>query len=270
VSADAASVLDAYKNDGFAVIPGALSAAEVAELNAFVDRDLQANPGDWHAPAQGARGNGQVLLRHPHLDRFVRHPVTFPLLRAILGPDIRFGQFDFRDVRPEAAEEAGMQWHRDVSYYSKCGGRIWDPANPYRSTYACVIYYLTDVRECCPCFALIPRSHEYRSHAAAREGLGAAYREVPIRGPAGTAILYNITTYHTRLAGRADCTHGRRTMHNYHAREGNPPLTEWALLPEELGLSDDEATRAYYSSWTPAQLAHARAHYRKPIPTWYP
>lgn len=267
---DRDAILRAYRDDGFAVVPGALGPAEVAELCAFMDRDQQENPGDWHAPAQGASGNGQVLMRHPDLDRYVRHPVTFPLLREILGPDIRFGQFDFRDVRPGAAEESGMQWHRDISYYSKCGGKVWDPRNPYKSTFACVIYYLTDVHECCPCFAMVPRSHEYRSLAAARDALGADYREVPIRGPAGTAILYNITTYHTRLAGRAGCAHGRRTMHNYHSRESNPPLTEWATLPEELALSDDAATRAFYSSWTPAQLAHARKTYTRPIPTWYP
>ena len=263
-------ILEAYRETGFAVIPGALSRDEVAELNAFMDRDQQENPGDWHAPAQGASGNGQVLMKHPDLDRVVRHRVTFPLLQTILGPAIHFGQFDFRDVRPDAAEESGMEWHRDISYYSKCGGRVWDPDNPYKSTYACVIYYLTDVHECCPCFAMVPRSHEYRSHALAKAGLGADYREVPIRGEAGTAILYNITTYHTRLAGSAGCRHGRRTMHNYHSAKGSPPLTEWATLPESLALSDDPDTRAYYSLWTPAQVAHARKHYGQPIPTWYP
>lgn len=267
---ETAAILEAYKQEGYAVVPGALSEVEVRELNAFVDRDMAENHGDWHAPSQGASGNGGVLLKHPDLDRFVRHSVTFPLARTILGDDVRFGQFDFRDVKPNVAEASGMQWHRDISFYGKCGGKVWDPRNPYKSTFCCLIYYLSDVEDCCPCFAMAPRTHEYRSLEAAKAGLGADYREVPIRGRAGTAILYNITTYHTRIAGRSGCTHGRRTLHHYHSREANPPLTEWVTLPESLALSEDPATREYYSQWTPAQVAHARSTYKQPVPTYYP
>lgn len=267
---DEEAILAAYAKDGYAVIPEMLSAEELMALNTFIDRDRQENSEDWHAPRQGAAGNGQVLLRHPEWDRFVRHPRMMSLFTRILGSDVRFAQYDFREVAPDASDHSGMQWHRDVSFYGKVGGALWDPENPYHSTYACAIYYLSDVHDCCPCFAMVPASHEFRTLEEAKRTLGPHYRETPLRGPAGTAILYNITTWHTRVSGATTCPHGRRTMHVYQSRKGNAPLTEWARIPEALALSGDAETRAYYSQWTPGQIAFARETYESPIPTWYP
>lgn len=265
------NALEQYRTEGYAVIPNALSEAELDELNQLIDRDREANPDEWHEPNNGASGNTDLFMKHPEkLDRFIRHRTTFPLFQEILGGDARFAQFDFRDVKPEHTDESGMEFHRDISFYGEAGGKTWDPDNPYKSTFACAIYYLQDVHECCPCFTIVPKSHEYRSFAEAKEELGDEYEEVEIRGEAGTAVLYNITTFHTRRAGQTDCPHGRRTMHNYQSRESNPPLTEWVRIPEELALSDDEATRRYYSQWTPEGIEYARENYEGDVPSYYP
>ncbi len=267
---DRERILAHYREYGYAVIPEALSQKELDDLNELVDNDIRKHPQDWHAPNHGATGNGQILMKYPELDRFVRHPKIFPLIQEILRYEARFAQFDFRDVPVEMADHSGMNWHRDISYYGTVGGKVWDPENPYKSTYACVIYYLKDVHECCPCFSLVPKSHEYATLEEAKQALGPDYEEISFRGKAGTAILYNITTYHTRTTGQKDCPHGRRTMHNYHSRESVPPLTNWATVPEALALSDDPETRKFYSQWTPNQIKFARETYTKQIPSYYP
>ncbi|SFI38429.1 Phytanoyl-CoA dioxygenase (PhyH) [Paenibacillus sp. UNC496MF] len=264
-------ILAHYQAFGYAVIPDALSAEELDELNRLVDRELAADPDSWHKPIEGAVGNGSLLLKYPReMDRFVRHRKLFPLIQEVLRGEARFAQFDFRDITVERASGSAMGFHRDISWYGTVGGKIWDPENPYKSTYACVIYYLKDVHDCCPAFCLVPNSHEYGTLDEAKEKLGAAYEEVPIRGKAGTAILYNITTYHTRKGGKPECAHGRRTMHNYHSRESSAPLTNWATVPEELALSADKDTRLFYSQWTPNQIKYARDHYKQPVPSYYP
>lgn len=263
-------ILERYKTDGYVVIPNGLSPEEVGFLNALVDRDVAENPQDWHEHRQGASGNGQVLMKYPELDRFVRHQKIFPIIQEILKNEACFAQLDFRDVPPELAEESGMSFHRDISFYGTVGGKVWDPDNPYISTYLCAIYYLKDVHPCCPAFCMVPNSHEYLTLHDAKTHLGANYRAIPIRGMAGTTVLYNITTYHTRVPGTSECQHGRRTMHNYHSRLSNPPLTNWAIVPEELAMSSDAETRLFYSQWTPEQIKFARDHYSQPVPSYYP
>ncbi|SEO01735.1 phytanoyl-CoA dioxygenase family protein [Paenibacillus sp. OV219] len=264
-------ILAHYKEKGFAVIPNALSAEELDYLNQLVEASLQQHPDQWHQPQSGAVGTVSLLQTHPlDMDRFIRHPVTFPLVQEVLLGEARFAQFDFRDVSPDLASSSEMHFHRDISYYGTMGGKIYDPDNPYISTYTCVIYYLSDVHDCCPAFCLVPNSHTYDSLDDAKAKLGNAYEEIPIRGQAGTAVLYNITTYHTRKGGREGCTHGRRTMHNYHSRASSYPLTNWATVPEVLALSDDHETRLFYSQWTPNQIKFARENYTQPIPSYYP
>lgn len=264
-------ILAHYKAFGYAVIPNTLSQEELDYLNHLVDSELQTDPDSWHKPIEGAVGNGSLLMKFPfELDRFVRHHKIFPLIQEVLLGEARFAQFDFRDITIERASNSQMGFHRDISWYGSIGGKLWDPENPYKSTYICVIYYLKDVHDCCPSFCIVPNSHEYDSLAEAKEKLGNQYSEVLIRGKAGTAILYNITTYHTRKGGKPECMHGRRTMHNYHSRESSAPLTNWSTVPEELGLSEDKETRLFYSQWTPEQIKFARDHYKNPIPKYYP
>lgn len=266
---DQEEILERYREQGFVVIPDAFSQEEVDYLNDLIDRDLEENPDSWHDGGHGERSNTDLLHRRPEdMDRFIRHRVTFPVFEEILD-EPRFAQFDFRDVPPGQTADSGMAFHRDISYYGDVGGKIFDPENEYLSTHACQIVYLKDVHDCCPCFTIVPNSHEFSSNEEAEAALGDDYEEREIRGDAGTAILYNITTRHTRKPGDEDCPHGRRTFHNYQSQESNPPLTEWVTVPEELAMSDDQATREYYSQWTPAQLRHAAEEYET-VPSHYP
>jgi Phytanoyl-CoA dioxygenase (PhyH) len=255
-----AEALASFKENGFVVIPEALTPAEIRFLNAWVDRDLREHPDDWHAGQTSLRSHAHPLMENPQLDRFVQHPSTFPLLREILGEEIRFGQFDFREVEPDVLDIPGQHLHGDRAFRDPrhpAGDRPEvDPEHPYECGYLCAIHYLSDVEACCPCFGIVPGSWRYPTLEEAQAGLGAGSRAVPIRGPAGTALLYHIATYHGRMAGT--CTHGRRTLHAYYSRASRPVLTNWCLIPERLAFHPDPVQRAFYSHWSPAMRHVAR------------
>ncbi len=255
--------LASFKANGYVVVPNALDATEVAFLNDFVDRDMAAHPEDWHGGQASSRGHAHPLMENPVLDPFVQHRGTYPLLQAIMGDEIRFGQFDFRDLEAGVADLAGQTLHgdraaRDSRY--PMDRPEWDPDHPYQCGYLCVIHYLTDVRDCCPCFGIVPKSGHYATLDEARTAMGGSYREVPIRSAAGSAVIYNIATYHGRMAGT--CTHGRRTLHAYYSRESRPVLTTWCLIPKRLALHADPSQRAFYSHWSAAMRNVARYFYQ--------
>jgi len=255
--ADRDGILTFFKANLYAVIRDGMDAADVRVLNDFVDRSQQRIPDEWGVGKHALLSHGQILVEHPELDRFVQYPGVFELVRSILGDDIRFAQFDFRDAPPENSREVGMAFHQDRPQITR---RNWDETHLYECAYACTITYLTDVQECCPCFCVVPNSHRYETMDQARAELP-GYCELPIRGKAGTTILYNIAIYHTRLAGT--CNHGRRTQHTYFSRAASPVLTNWALIPERLACHDDPATRAFYSQWTPAGTEYAGKHFAR-------
>jgi hypothetical protein len=261
--------LEFFRTNGYVVIENALTAAEVAFLNDFVDRDMAAHPEEWRAGDPALRGHAHPLMENPQLDRFVQHPGTFPLMREILGEEIRFGQFDFRDVPPGVPDVPGQRLHGDRAHHDPRhpyrNRPEYDPQHPYASGYLCAIHYLTDVRECCPCFGIVPGSFPYPTIEEAKAAMGDAYREVPIRGPAGTALIYNIATYHGRMAGT--CTHGRRTLHAYYSRDSRPVLTNWCLIPERLAFHPDPEQRAFYSHWSWAMRNVARYYLKRPADT---
>ena len=75
----------------------------------------------------------------------------------------------------------------------------------------CRIRYLTDVTPETPAFAVVPDSRRFDTLAEAREALE-DYHEVPLYAPAGTCILYDNATFHTRLDGTAEPSLPRRTL----------------------------------------------------------
>ena len=187
-----------------------------------------------------------------------------------MGPETRFAQFDFRDLWEGVTEGQPMRWHKDrknvprargdsrTPVYGDASGRNEADSNTrYDCTYVCAIHYLFDVGEDQPCFCLAPNSQHYDSIEEAEEKMGDAFRIIPIRGPAGTVVLYNIAIQHSRMPGK-----GRRlTQHNYFSREQSDSLTNWVMLPKRLAEHADDEVRTFYSQWTDATKAFAAAGY---------
>jgi hypothetical protein len=150
-----------------------------------------------------------------------------------------------------------MNFHHDAVRDDRMTREPYGPCD-----WLCAIHYLSDVAPGAPCFCVVPDSRRYESLQAAFEGMGEAYEEQPIYGPAGTCVLYDTATYHTRLDG--DGHQMRRTWHQYYGRGGwlrtesryiRPPssvLTDWNLFPERLAMSADPDVRRFFSHWNTA------------------
>ena len=251
--------LDFFEQNNYAVVADALPRADIDFLNDFVERSQRQHPVEWRLD-KAVHSHAQILVHHPELDPYIQAPVTFPLVKAIMGPQVRFAQFDFRDVPLGAGSRAAMRFHRDLGYYPPAG------ANPKKdrfpaTSYVCAIIYLNDVDAEAPCFCVVPNSHceEYGDIEQARAKMGAAYSEVPIRGPAGTAVLYNINIYHTRQPGSVDLR--RLTQHCYFSCKTSPSLTNWVLIPRRLSEHPEPEQRAYFSQWPEATQAWAATDY---------
>jgi hypothetical protein len=246
--------LDFFVDHNYVVVTDALPPADIEVLRAFVERSERDNAREWGPDKLGCRSHAQILVYHPELDEHVRPVVAQGVVDEILGPDTRFAQFDFRDLWEGVTEDQPMRWHGDRPYVPRHAD---DPNTRYECNYVCAIHYLLDVGDEQPCFGLVPNSHRSTGFDEAREKMGDAFRIVPIRGPAGTVVLYNIAIQHTRMQGR-----GRRlTQHNYFSREQSEPLTNWVMLPRRLTEHADPEMRTFYSQWTDATQAFAASGY---------
>lgn len=255
-----------FSEHGYVVLSGCLKESELAHLNDFFDRTQQEIPEKWglgrsrkpHHRDQGLIYS-QPLLDHPELDFYTRHPSSFALVSELLGGKqlARFSEFNFRET-PANAGIGAMNFHHDAVREDRFVRRPYMPCD-----WLCAIHYLTDVEFGSPAFCVVPDSNRYRTLAMAHEELGEAYQEVPIYGKAGTCVLYDTATFHTRLDG--DGIEGRRTWHQYYARGGwlrtqtkyvrppSPVLTDWNLFPERLAMHDDPEIKLYFSHWNTAQ-----------------
>ncbi len=254
-----------FNAHGYVVLANCLTDAELDTLNAFCERSQTERPDAWglserrkpHHRNQGLIYS-QPLLDYPELDAFTRPAHSFEIVARILGgaDAVRFSEFNFRET-PEGAGQRAMNFHHDAVRDDRMTREPYGPCD-----WLCAIHYLSDVAPGAPCFCVVPDSRRYESLQAAFEGMGEAYDEQPIYGPAGTCVLYDTATYHTRLDG--DGHQMRRTWHQYYARGGwlrtesryvRPPssvLTDWNLFPERLAMSPDPDVRRFFSHWNTA------------------
>jgi hypothetical protein len=259
-----------FESNGFVLVRDCLSPAELRHLNEFFDRTQVERPDLWglgerrkpHHRNQGLILS-QPLLDYPELDRYLRHPSSYPLVARILGGEdrVRFSEFNLRET-PENAGHGTMNFHHDAVVEDRLVREPYLPCD-----WLCAIHYLTDVVPGTPAFCVVPKSNRFETLAQAFDELGDDYHEVPLRGPAGTCILYDTALFHTRFDG--DGKQSRRTWHQYYARGGwlpsslpttsrylrppTPVLTDWNLFPERLALHSDPAIRRFFSHWNTAQ-----------------
>ena len=255
-----------FSEYGYVALTGCLNEAELAHLNEFFNRTQQEAPGKWglsnnrkpHHRDQGLIYS-QPLLDHTELDPYTRHPSSFAVVGELLGGQefVRFSEFNFRET-PINAGVGAMNFHHDAVREDRFVRQPYLPCD-----WLCAIHYLTDVEVGTPAFCVVPGSNRYATLGEARKKLNKAYQEAPIYGSAGTCILYDTATFHTRLDG--DGIKGRRTWHQYYARGGwlgtktkyvrspSPALTDWNLIPERLAMHDDPKIRLFFSHWNTAQ-----------------
>lgn len=229
--------LEFYARNGYLVVPEALSAAEVSDINAAIDRDLVENRPQWQDHGNGRLQSVHALLAQPALDVTMRPPRLLPLLEAIFGDELCADEHSvmIRQGDPPALE---CHWHRDTA-------SVGPP--PYFTNALSVVFYLTDVEETGHTFSVIPGS----AQSSELQGLDAYDLNTAqyLTGPAGTAILFNAAIFH---AGCVRATpQERRTVHIYCGRNSVPSISNYTIFPRRLWEGQDAATRQYYRRLNP-------------------
>eukprot|EP01052_Picozoa_sp_SAG31_P033623 SAG31_NODE_3824_length_3849_cov_2.006400_3_plen_288_part_00 len=254
------------------------------------------NPNDYkeHAP----------LLFHPMaLAKYCQHDPTWPTIAgvtshsllvvpdricgfkicacvAILGGKDRcqWSQLDFREspagASPGWTNGKPMRFHRDNGHdkLKRTRSLQSEPAPPH---YIAVVTFLSDVLPDSPCLCVIPRSNQCaaQSHADVRveleasADLGCSYREVEMRVSAGTAVYYDVATFHTRLdppgslKGNVSVSR-RRSMHRYYSRSPAPPRADTAFQLVPPFLAEIPTHKHFFGNHTRHQLAWAASGFR--------
>ncbi len=228
-------MIESFAQDGFCVLPGALSIEEVTGLNeAIGDHQLQF-PDGW--PDRGEGGRRQcvsILLNMPVFDHGLLHPEILPLVSRLVGKELVVEEHSVMVRAPIAGNPPVSKWHRD---------RPNNPDHEFGLEALSLVYYLTDVDETTHCFSVVPETVETKRGENLPGCDGSSARDV--LGPAGTALLFNAGSCH---AGRLRTTTSeRRTIHIYFGHASHAPLSNHTPMPRRLVEHPDEDVRRLFS-----------------------
>ncbi len=231
--------LEFFKENGYLVVPDALSTEEVRSINEAIDRDLVENLVMWQDRGQtGRRQNVHALLACPEMDVTMRPPTLLPLMGAIMGKDLCAEEHSVMLRAPNPDGDTECRWHRDAS---------GDAEPPYYTRYLSVVFYLTDVDDTTHTFSVLPGTAQSTERLPLEAyDLGTTQHLV---GRAGTAILFNSATFHAGNVRRTPSE--RRTIHIYCGRTTDRYLSNYTIFPRRLWEGKNEATQHYYSRPNP-------------------
>lgn len=272
-----------FRQHGYALLAGTRGVDELRQLNALCDSSQKHHPERWDQETSRKPGSSggpdakaalssnqyleypQPLLFHPELgDDIIRGGWAWPIIEELLGGRnlARFVQFEFRET-PSGAEDLQMGFHRDQG--ATLMQRVRDHTRAAPPTdYIAAITLLSPADSRTPNTVLVPGSSGYSAQSVEelRQQMGVAYREVAVQQPAGTTLLYDVATFHTRRdppTGRGN--RGRRTQHSYFSRHPAPPRNEWVVYPKRLADHPDADVRRFYRCAHTCIVAHmARNH----------
>ena len=235
--------LEFFKENGYLVVPDALSVEEVRSINEAIDRDLVENTVMWIDRGQtGRTQNAHALLACPEMDVTMRPPTLLPLMSAIMGKDLCAEEHSVMLRAPNPDGNTECRWHRDAS-----GENSGEDNPPYYTRYLSVVFYLTEVDDTTHTFSVIPGTAQSTERLPLEAyDLSTAQHLV---GSAGTAILFNASTFHAGNVRRT--TSERRTIHIYCGRTTDRYLSNHTIFPRRLWEGKDEAAQHYYSRPNP-------------------
>jgi phytanoyl-CoA hydroxylase len=267
------ALIEQVRVDGYAVLRDALSAEEVAAINAEAVRLCRGELGKiGRGPTlSGDESDADVLRRylcihHPHklsevIRRSLAHPRLVAALTRIVGPNVKSMQ-SMLFIKAEG--KPGQAWHQDEFFI------------PTRDRSLTAVWIaLDDATIANGCLWVLPGSHRRgvlypdRDQNDPRfdcsiEAYDFPYREegaVPVEIPAGAAVIFNGYLLHRSLPNTGQHGYRRALAHHYMSAESllawkvpaGTPVSTWdyrdiVLVAGEdpyafRGIADD--TRAY-------------------------
>jgi ectoine hydroxylase len=183
-------VVSRLRAQGFALVPGLLSAAEVTRLRTAADELVaQLHPMD-EAPSQAVHLLGAAFA-HPRFTDLASDERMLPVLGTVLTPNIHLYHSHLDVHPPEVPTSEAWRWHED-------GGRMTADMEVRARLSIKIGYWLSDVDA--PGYGnleLIPGSHLWDQPLPGTIGTpppGA----IPVLARAGDAILFDRRIWHAR------------------------------------------------------------------------
>ncbi len=223
----------AFAQQGFVVLGQVLDADDVRRFRDLFDEDRRRFPYFWHPYGYHQEANYDALVTTPAFDALVRHPRILPVVEALMGGPVCFGEIGLRRMGPYDGEPH-QQWHRDRAHW---------PEHPLRMDYMQLMVYLTDVDAGTHCFSLSPESV---SQPVLQDNAAQLRRGIyDLHGPAGTCALCNAAVLHTATTRATNSE--RKTVQIYYGHRDRAPLANDSAIPATLWRDHEDAeTRAFY------------------------
>lgn len=214
-----------FEDDGFLVVPGALSAVEVARLVEACDRlaePLLRKPKLFGRPEFNHLDLRPGLLREESLFALVAHAPAVPLVVQLMSPNIHLHSTTLIYKRPEEPDAPTFRrgWHRDIRIPRDLGHK----GLPMVGIKIC--YCLTDFHRPDSGMTLMARGTHVREEPLAIpkgevDPLGVEVCDLRLN--AGDAFLFENRIFHTAAPNRSDRT-SKVLMYGYAYRWMKPEV----------------------------------------------
>ena len=262
--------LEAYRRDGFIVVGGVLSAAELETLRSVTNHLVEKSRGvaahdDVYdlEPAHSSADPRVRRIKTPHKQHEIfaavmRHEKILEILRQLIGPAIRFDTSKLNMKSPGYG--AAVEWHQDWAFY------------PHTNSDLCAVGVMMD-----DCgiengpLMCIPGSHQgpiFDHHAEGafcgaidpvRSGIDFG-KAVPCTGPAGSISIHHVMTVHGS-AVNTSAKPRRLLLYQYSAADA------WPIAPESQPKDwDDWKARILCGENDPIVPRMADVPVRLPLP----
>ena len=188
-----------FNDDGYLVVPGALSGDEIAALTAASDRmidDFEREEGQYYVQRRPG------IVEDPAFHPLLAHPSTMPLVVQLLSPRIHLHTTAIIYKFPEPKDAAPARgWHRDIGMTEDLGH-----ADIVRAGIK-VGYCLTDFPAPQSGFTMFaPGSHRTPTPLPIPQGESDPQNAVDLCLEAGDAFLFENRVYHTAAPNLSDRT----------------------------------------------------------------
>lgn len=226
--------IEFFRQNGYYILPAALSREEVDTLNRAIDADRQAHPPLWMNRGEGGRFQSvSLLLTQPVFDRTIYHPAILPLVGALMGEETRFEEHSVMVRQALEGEPPPAVWHRDTTQL---------PEHPLALRNLSVVVYLTDVDEHTHCFGVVPEDVEAKRRLPTDKD---GSRGQGLYARAGAAIFFNAGSCHAGVVKQTPAE--RRTIHIYYGHHSQPHLSNFTIVPRRLSEHADAQIRVLFS-----------------------
>lgn len=235
-----------FQDHGYLVLGRVLSDDEVARFVEMYDRDRREYGSLWHPFGTHQTINCDALVSWPEVDEIIRHPRILPTIEGLMGGPVCFSEVCIRHMAAYTGEQK-QRWHRDRPHLN---------GHPLRMDYIQLMLYLTDVHEHTHCFSISPES--IHDPIVEPEAQVARAGGVDLHGPAGTAILFNVSVLHT--ATTRPTSQERKTVQIYYGHQAGRFLSNDSVIPTRLWRDHPETeVRAFYGNLNPKSRVYAAA-----------